>query len=357
MNKIGCPNILILSAQVPFTRGGAEILIDGLRRELTNRDFCVDVVSLPFSAQPKSALLKQIAMWRALELIAFAGKKVDLVIGTKFPTYMVCHPNKTVWMIHQHRQLYELYGSRFGDFDTGPDDESLRRMVLQADREALAECGAIYTISSNVGVRLKRYLDFDSAVLTPPLPLGEEYYSGEAEDYILSVGRLCSIKRVDLIIRALPQIPDRLKLKIVGLPDEPAIDTYLRSEIDKHHLWDRVEFLGRVDNDTLLKLYAHAFAVYYAPYDEDYGLVTIEALASNRPVVTAVDSGTVLEFVEDEENGLVVEPNEHAIAGAFNRLLEDAELYARLSEGSGQKRLTHTWDEIIEQLTLPLRQE
>lgn len=354
MSKIGYPNILILNAQVPFTRGGAEILVDGLCRELDTRGYCVDAVSLPFTAQPKKALLKQIAMWRALELNVFAGRRVDLVIATKFPSYMVEHPNKSVWLIHQHRQLYELYGSRFGDFDIGPVDESLRRMVLQADRQALSECKVRCTISANVSARLKRYLDFESTVLSPPLPLGEAYYGGKVGDYILSVGRLCSIKRVDLIVKAMPHIDDRLTLKIVGLPDEPAIDTYLRSEIDKHHLWHRVEFLGRVDDKTLLDLYAHAFAVYYAPFDEDYGFVTLEALASARPVVTAVDSGTVLEFVQDEKNGLVVESNEQAIAGAFNRLLRESALYDQLTTASAREVYTNTWDQIIEQLTAPV---
>jgi glycosyltransferase involved in cell wall biosynthesis len=352
VSKIGYPNILILNPQVPFTSGGAELLVEGLRREFAARDYCVDVVSLPFNAQPKKALLNQIAMWRALELKAFAGRKVDLVIAAKFPSYMVSHPNKVVWLIHQHRQLYELYGSRFGDFDTGPMDESLRRMILQADRQSLGECKARYTISENVSARLKRYLDFDSEVLCPPLPLGEAYFSEQPEDYVLSVGRLCSIKRVDLVIKAMPEIDDKLKLKIVGLPDEPAIDTYLRSEIDKHHLWHRVEFLGRVDDQMLLDLFARAFAVYYAPYDEDYGFVTLEALASGRPVITALDSGSVLEFVQDEVNGLIVEPNEKAIAGAFNRLLSDQQLYARLAENaSSEKKNTNTWDDIIKKLT------
>lgn len=351
MSKIGYPNILILGTQVPFTRGGAEILIDGLRRELAQRGYGVDVVALPFSAQPKTDLLQQIAMWRALELKAFAGRKVDMVIATKFPSYIVAHPNKVTWLIHQHRQLYELYGSRFGDFDASPADEALRRMVLQADRQALGECRAIYTISNNVSARLKRYLDFQSSVLAPPLPLGGAYYGGEAQNYILSVGRLCSIKRVDLIVKALPQIDEGLTLKIVGVADEPAIDTYLRSEIDKHHLWHRVEFLGRVDDQALLDLYAHAYAVFYAPFDEDYGFVTLEALASGQPVVTAMDSGTVLEFVVDEKNGLVVEANEQAMANAFNRLWRDKELRQRLSKGSEGSTLTNTWDEIITQLT------
>ncbi len=353
--KSSYPNILILGVQVPFTKGGAEMLIEGLYREMSARGFGVDVVSLPFSALPKTEIIRHIAMWRALELKAFAGRNVDLVVATKFPSYCVQHPAKAAWLIHQHRQVYELYGSRFGDFDTGPADESLRQMIMQADRKALAECRRIYTISGNVSARLKRYLALDSEVLMPPLPLGDNYYNAEPGQYILSVGRLCSIKRVDLIIKALPLIHECLKLKIAGGADEPAIEQYLKSEIDKHHLWHRVEFLGRVSDADLLQLYAHAFAVYYAPFDEDYGFVTLEALASGRPVITALDSGTVLEFITDELNGLVVEPNEQAIAGAINRLVDDEELYGRLRQNCSSAVQGSAWARIIDELAACIR--
>ncbi|MCB0322934.1 MAG: glycosyltransferase family 4 protein [Bdellovibrionales bacterium] len=350
------PNILILSAQVPFTRGGAEVLIERLRAELSDRGYGVDVVSLPFNAQPKRAILKQMALWRALDLTSFAGRSVDLVIATKFPTYMVKHPNKVTWLVHQHRQVYELYGTRFGDFDTGPVDESLRRMVVEADSVALKECRARYTISENVSRRLERYLGLESQSVLPPLPLGNAYRSSTVGDYILSVGRICSIKRVDLIVKSMPRIDERLKLKVVGLPDEPAIEAYLKSEIEKHHLWHRVEFLGRVSDDELIELYAGAFAVYYAPYDEDYGFVTLEALASGRPVITATDSGTVLEFIRHEENGLVLEPNEQAIAEGVNRLLHDQPLQDRVrntlrNQPTIASPSAMTWDHVVARLT------
>lgn len=355
MGKLGRANILITSVQVPFTRGGAEILVDGLKRELEARDFGVDIVQLPFNAQPKEQLIKQVALWRALDLKVFNGKKVDLVIGTKFPSYCVSHPTKVLWLIHQHRQMYELYGSRYGDFEANARDEALRHMLVDADLDALKECQGVYTISPNVSARLKRYLDIEGTALTPPLPLGRSYHCGEKGNYILSVGRLCSIKRVDMIIKAFPNVHESLKLKIVGTPDEPAYDTYLKSEIDKHHLWPRIEFMGRVDDKQLLSLYANAFGVFYAPFDEDYGFVTLEALASGKPLISATDSGGTLAFIQDEKNGLVVEPTPEAVAQAINRLQADNALYSKLASAASD--LTNSWDEIIDTLTAPLRVE
>ena len=348
------PNIIITSAQVPFTRGGAEILVDGLKRALIERGYNADVVQLPFSAESHADIVKNVALWRALDLRSFHGKKVDLVIATKFPSYMCAHPNKVLWLVHQHRQMYELYGSRFGDFTSEAESEAARRILMRADREALSECRARYSISPNVSERLERYLDLDAEVLLPPLPLGSRYTRGATGDYILSVGRLCSIKRVDLLIKSLPLIDDRLKVKIVGVADEPKINEYYWSEIAKHHLWHRVQFLGRVSDEELIRLYADSFAVYYAPYDEDYGFVTLEALASGKPVVTASDSGGVLGFIRHEQNGLVAESDERSIAAAFNRLFSDQSLYLRLCASDTLPHPNLDWDGVIAPLTATL---
>jgi glycosyltransferase involved in cell wall biosynthesis len=342
-------NILILNTQVPFTRGGAEVLCDKLSNALRQANYRVDTVSLPFSALPKPRILKHMAEWKTLDLDEFAGHKVDMVIATKFPSYLVNHKNKVVWLVHQHRQAYELYNTRFGDFDATPEDEILRATILKADEEAFATCKKIYTISPNVTERLQRYIGQDSEPLLPPLPLGGQYYSAEPEPYLLYVGRICSIKRVDLIVRALPQINEKLKLKIVGVADEPNIEAFLQSEINKHHLGHRVEFLGRVSDQELLDVYAKSFAVFYAPYDEDYGIVTLEALESAKPVITAKDSGCVLHFIRDRENGLVVDPNEAEIAKAVNELFEQPALYQQLVSTAAKSKFDLSWSGVAQQ--------
>ena len=68
-------------------------------------------------------------------------------------------------------------------------------------------------------------------------------------------------------------------------------------------------------------LYARCACVFYAPWDEDYGLVTLEAFHSGKPVVTTDDSGGVLEFVKDGETGLVTRPDPLAVAESLARLL------------------------------------
>ena len=81
-----------------------------------------------------------------------------------------------------------------------------------------------------------------------------------------------------------------------------------------------------VTDARLFQLYEEALAVYYGPFDEDYGYVTLEGFAADRPVVTLADSGGPLEFVADGETGLVAPPEPKAIADAFDRLFVDRDL-------------------------------
>ena len=349
-------SILIASVQVPFTEGGAEILVSRQKQELVARDYRVDIVQLPFNAEPKTDILKSMALWRALDLRSFSGFDIDLVIATKFPSYLVNHPCKVTWLVHQHRQIYDLYGSRFGDFGFDDESEALRQSIVEADKASFEECQLNYTISDNVSQRTSKYLGIEAPPLPPPLPMGDRYQrAGETKNYILSVGRLCSIKRVDLILKAMSRIDEKVTLKIVGLADEPNYQEYLDSELAKHHLAHRVEFLGRVEESQLIQLFSEAFLVYYAPFDEDHGFVTLEALASGVPVLTCSDSGGVLAYIKSGVNGLVCEPNEVEIADSINQLVLQPQLREKLATNSNIENLTSSWDEVVDSLTAPIR--
>lgn len=353
--------ILVLGVKVPFTHGGQEVLVASLIKQLRSRGHEADQIELPFNPLPKQNLLVQAAMWRALDLESFAGQKIDLVIATKFPSYYARHPRKSVWLVHQLRSMYDLHGTQFSDIGDDPRDESLRRILTDGDNIALGECAFRGAISRNVSERLKAFNGLSSEVLYPPLPLGNRYCSAETEPYVLSVGRICRIKRLDLMLNALAHVPS-LSLKVVGVADEPGAMEYFTNVLSQHGLQSRVSFLGRVSDEELLGLYAKATGVFYAPFNEDYGYVTLEGMASGRPIVTASDSGGTLEFVRDGENGLVVPPNPGAIAAAFNALAADPSLGGRLGqagrsfiESSGM--LSSGWDAVIDGLLSPLQEQ
>jgi glycosyltransferase involved in cell wall biosynthesis len=339
------PRVAVLGVQVPFTRGGAEILCDKLVSELKRAGYPTDLVTVPYTNHDKTGMLKSIKSWQELNL-----SSIDIVIATKFPSYFASHPNKSLWLVHQHRQMYELLGTQYSDFIVDDESEAIRRRMITMDIEAIESCRVKTTISQNVTYRLKKFLDIDSQPILPPLPLGDRYHCASKGEYILSVGRLCSIKRTALLIAAFPYIPAPLRLKIVGVSDEPGYQDHIDALIKAHNLSSRVDLMGRVSDDDLLKLYANAHSVFYGPFDEDYGFVTLEALMSSKPVVSCVDSGGVLAFVKDRQNGLVAEPTAASVASAFRELATDSALYNKLSHNSKLGLNIPSWNEVIDKL-------
>ena len=102
-------NILICTTQVPFTTGGAELHVEGLRRALIEAGNIAEIVALPFKWYPPSEIMRGAMAWRMLDLSASNGRAIDLVIGMKFPAYLVAHQRKVLWILHQHRSAYNLW--------------------------------------------------------------------------------------------------------------------------------------------------------------------------------------------------------------------------------------------------------
>jgi glycosyltransferase involved in cell wall biosynthesis len=118
----------------------------------------------------------------------------------------------------------------------------------------------------------------------------------------------------------------------------------------------RVEFRGRLTDAEVRALYARAGAVFYAPWDEDYGLVTLEAFHARKPVVTAADAGGVLEFVTDGKSGEVAEADPTALGARLKRLLADPEQARRQGESGYARVQGIRWTDVISRLTAPLRE-
>jgi glycosyltransferase involved in cell wall biosynthesis len=336
---------------VPFEYGGAEILVESLRAQLAARGFEVDVVHLPFQWPTRVDLLKSALAWRMLDLREVEGqRRVDLVIATRFPSYLVAHPNKVVWLVHQLRQAYELVGTHHSDFH--PELERDRRalsMIREMDRRTLSEARAVYAISRNVADRLARHNRVAARVLYPPSQLSGRLHEGEFGDYVLSVGRLNPMKRFDLLVRALAHTSTPVRVRIAGSGDqrEPLLQLARRLGVA-----DRLELLGWVAEEEVPALYAGSLAVFYAPFDEDYGFVTAEAFEAGKPVLTAADAGGVLELVEDGVNGFVAPADApRGIAAAMDRLWHDRDQARRLGAAGRAKAAAITWDGVVEQLT------
>ena len=339
--------VLVCETQVPLVRGGAELLVQQLVDELRARGIATDRVSVPFKWYPKDEILPHAAAWRLLDLSESNGRPIDLIIATKFPTYFARHPNKVCWLVHQHRAIYELCNTQYSDFGNEELDVALRDRVMALDEEMLAECRGLYTISQTVSARLQMYNGLASTPLYHPPLMAKQLAHGEYGNYVLSVARLERNKRVDLAVRAMAHLPSHLRLVVVG---DGSFRRYIEQVAEESGASDRITFAGAVNDAALVELYRDALCLVYAPYDEDYGLATLEAFLAQKPVITARDSGGTLEFVRDGGNGYVVEPDPEAIATAIARLDGDRALAASLgSEGRDLAR-TISWDTVIDRL-------
>lgn len=338
-------NILILHTQVPFVSGGAEVLVNGLAAAISDRGHDVDTVALPLAWNPPSGLLTTAIAWRLLDVRKFNRKDVDLVICSKYPTWAVQHPRKALWLVHQHRQAYDLYGTPLSEFTPDPTSVEIRRRVFDIDRLGIRECRPRFAISQVVADRLRRFCGLHAGVLHPPVPrtgLRPDAYA----PFVLSVSRLDAAKRVHTLIDAWPHVSSGLTLQIVG--DGPD-----RSELERlvaaRGLSGRVTFLGRVSDERLRDLYNTCRAVFYAPVDEDFGYVTVEALAAGKPVITSPDSGGVLEFVGADQFGVVTSLKPIELARSLDRL--DSEPLARRLGAGGPERVAGlTWNRVVDGL-------
>jgi glycosyltransferase involved in cell wall biosynthesis len=340
------PRVLVLAVQSLFSEGGAERHVRRLTEELRARGVEADLVMMPLIERERFDLVRSALAWRSLDLSEAGGGPVDAVIATRFPSYAARHDRKIVWVIHQYRQVYDQLGTRYSDFTSSPEDRRVREVIAQIDHVGLSEARRVFANSANVAARLKRFNEIESEPLYHPPPLAERHHPGPFGDYVLTVGRLDSWKRPELIIGALRHAPGA-RLIVVGRGPEEARLRRFASEIGAA---DRVTWIPRAENDALIELYAGARLVAIAPESEDLGYVPLEAFFSGKPVVTTEDSGGPLEFVRDGETGFVVPPTAEAIGAALRIVWDQAEVLAEMGRRGRERVSGLHWDGVCSTL-------
>ena len=341
----------ILTVQVPFMTGGAEVLATSLKRELVRRGCEADIISVPFKWYPPERLLDCMMMARLIDVEEVNGEKIDRVIALKFPAYFAPHPNKILWMLHQHRQAYDLYGTPSSDLSQTDSGCKVAAEIKRWDDHFLPQSRAIYAISQRVVARLSQFNNIKAATLYPPLWAAEKLRCGKFDNYIFFPSRFDHLKRQHLIVEALEQGPTNLRLVLSGQCDS-VYGRSLLKRIESSPARSRISVLGFVSEEEKLDLYANCLAVYNGVYDEDYGYLTLEAFYAGKPVITHSDSGGPLEFVRQGENGYIVQPDAedlvkclHEIAGNVDKVRDKGKMARRFIE---QQDIT--WDHVVERL-------
>jgi glycosyltransferase involved in cell wall biosynthesis len=341
--------VLVVNNMAPFVWGGAEELASHLAKNLELAGHEAEVLRIPFQWEPASRIPSQMLMVRGFELA-----NVDRVIALKFPAYLIRHPHKTLWLLHQYRQAYDLYDAGQTNLPPSEAGNEIRGLIRNADNESFREARQIYTNSEVTRERLRHYNGFDAQVLLPPLNDPELFAGGTSEDYIFAGGRINGMKRQHLLLEALAYTNSNVKLVIGGPPDTPEDGNRLRSLVESLGLSDRVKldlrFLPRLEYARYIN---HAAAVAYLPFDEDsLGYVTMEAATAGKALISTTDSGGILALARDEETGWVAEPQASSLAEVITKVYADPARTIALGAAARElwTQMNVSWPKTVERL-------
>lgn len=320
-----------------------------LFRVLREEGHQVEVVSVPFTFNNKESISENMDWWEHQDFQHFDAGQVDKVLCLKFPTFYVQHPNKTVWLMHQHRSIYDLWDTPFGDSSSDKVARELREDIIRRDTKNLRQAKKIFTISKTVGNRLKKYNGIGSEPIYQPSPLANVLEPGDQNPYIFCPSRLEGLKRQELLIRGAAKCRTSCVFLIAGTG---SLGGYLRDLCEELNVTHKVRLLGYVSEVELVNLYRDSLGVFFAPIGEDYGFVTLEAMQSGKPVITCIDSGGPLEFVTDGETGFIVEPDPQLIAEKIDSLYLDRKRTKKMGMDAFDfyNSLELSWDNVVAKL-------
>jgi glycosyltransferase involved in cell wall biosynthesis len=341
-------NIIVTSNSVPFIHGGADYHIEGLIEELRARGHRVESIRFPFQFNPNSEVTTLMAFCESQNYICPNGQVVDRVISLQFPAYGVNHPNHVIWLMHQHREAYDLYPN-----DPTSEQTVLRDQIVDYDNRTIFSAAKVYANSICVSERLQKFNQINSVPLYHPPYAWKQFYNQESQDFIFFPSRLEQLKRQGLLIEAAQHLESPVKIIIGGSGGQA--NAY-QAKIDKLDLADKVRLIGRFSEQEKFTYYAQCLAVFFGPKDEDYGYITLEAMLSSKPVITCTDSGGPLEFVEDQVTGYVCDPDPKDIARAIDALYADKQKAKAMGQAGYDKyhAANISWDHVIETLLGPL---
>ena len=337
--------IIIPSIQTPFIIGGAYFHILNLKNALIKHGHETEVVTFPFKFSPNSYISTMMEQCIHQDFSSFNGHNIDKIIALQFPTYYIPHPNKTLWIMHQFRDVYDLYVPT----DNNSNIEKLKKVITDYDNNYLNTTKTIFTNSKTVANRLKKFNNIDSTPLYHPPSHEDKFYCDKSYDYIFFPSRLEKLKRQDILIKAMQYTKTNIKAILAGSGAEKRNYQQL---IDRLELNQKVQLIGEISEKQKFDFSANALAVAFIPKDEDYGYITLEAMLSSKPVLTCHDSGGVLEFIEDNYSGFITEPSPEDIAQKLDWFYENKSQTIEMGKNAKEAYLSKniSWNNVVQKL-------
>lgn len=338
--------ICVVTSLVPFTEGGHIALGRELVKQLKKHDYQAELV-----LTPQNPFGKQFGAYLAnfCTNLQEAGdcKPIDGLITLRFPAFALKHERHCCWLNHRMREYYDLWPKFYSSISwKNKIKESIRRFLIhRADEWCLDHrVKKLYALSGTIEARLRTWGGHQSEILFPPA-IEAEYHNDGYGDYIFAVSRLEYHKRMDFLIRA--AAVHKTPLKIAGEGSELENLKILTQELGMEN---RVEFLGRINDQELHNQYAKCRAVAFPTFNEDYGLITLEAFSSGKAVITPEDSGGPAELVENSWTGLVCKAEIEDFGIALQTLMDDKNLAEKMGAAALEENKKHNWKDAIDKL-------
>jgi len=345
--------IVILTTQCPFVVGGAELHAQSLQRVLREFGHEAEIVAMPFKWYPAATILDHMVAARLLDVSEFMGVKIDLAIALKFPAYQMRHPNKVFWILHQHRQAYDLWDSGDSDLMGDPDGQVVREAIRKSDTIELSGARRIFANSNNVAKRLLKYNQVKSESLYHPPPLADRLRSETSDNFFYYPSRITPPKRQEFVLRSLAHARRDFRVIFSGAPDNLQYGAEMKQLARSLGVERRVEWRGFVSEDEIINFYARARGILFTPIDEDLGYVALEAMLAGKPLLTLADSGEPADLITDGVEGFVTLSEPKLFAKAMDRLAGDVALAQKMGAAGLQKYrdLNISWANVVEKLT------
>jgi glycosyltransferase involved in cell wall biosynthesis len=341
--------VLVVTSDVPLVSGGHRLIAEELARALNRESHSAEVVKTPSNRFGRQ-FAAYLANWLTDVGKTGENEPVDRVISLRYPSYAVRHPRHVCWLNHRMREYYDLWPDWKRRLSRkGLVKESLRRSLIhRADRYFLTKnVTKLYAQSKTVAAGLREFGDISSEVLYPPPP-ERSYRTDSYEPFVFTASRLHRLKRIDLLVQSMAKVKSKeLRAVVAGTGEEEESLKRLASELGVAH---RVDFVGRVGEEELLSYYARCRGVFFAPFMEDYGFVTMEAFRSKKPVLTCMDSGGPAEIVSVGRSGFVLLPEPFQIARQLDVWAENPDLAARMGAMGEADDRPVTWSACVGKL-------
>lgn len=343
--------VAVVTSSPPLAEGGhlviARSVVDALRE--AGHDAGLMITPQNRFGRQASAY---IATWLTDVGVAHDGTRIDHVISFRYPSYAVRHPRHVVWLNHRMREYYDLW-DRFQatlSWKARLKERARRSVIHRVDTYLLTRrVTRVFAQSATIQRRLQRFGNIPAEVLYPPAP-PRPYRCDSYGAELFAVSRFTPLKRIELLVRALAEpVAAGVRCTIAGDGEEAP---RIRQLVHDHGLDSRVTLPGAVDAASLVSHLASCRAVVFPAFEEDYGLVTIEAFASAKAVIACRDSGGPAELVRDGESGLICDPTPASLAAALAKLAADQGLAERLGAGAAGVSRQICWPKTIDRLLL-----